>query len=619
MSDITELKRMLVDRAMSVSEYLLPRGVLDKREWCVGSVSGEPGQSLKICVSGAKAGVWCDFAEGGESGGDLIDLWCMARSVTVAESLPQIREWLGVEAPTFEKREKEWRRPEKPKCVRPQSAVLEYLTGARKLSKEAITQYRIGEDGRTIVFHYFVPSGDLAFVKYLGLDPLSNGKRNIRAEADCEPVLFGWPAIPDNAREVTITEGEIDAVTMFDYGFPALSVPFGGGKGAKQRWIESEYDRLSRFEVIYLALDDDDEGEAAAEEIANRIGRHRCRRVRLPHKDANDCRKAGIDRAVIEKCFAGAESLDPPELRRAGAFVDDVIGLFWPSGDVEMGYRLPYGKIRNKIIFRPGELTIWTGQSGAGKSQVLSHATVAWANQGARVCIASLEMKPAQLIRRMVKQAGNVDRPTEAFIRDIVEWMDRHIWIFDLVGKSPIKRLLEVFEYARARYGCDIFEVDSLMRLGVGSEDYEGQEKAVYEIVNWATKNGVHVHLVAHSRKASREATGVPETEDIKGASEIGSNAFNIMAVWRNKKLEDEIKQLEGRAAYDAAAQEKLAELADKPPVLLSVAKQRNGDWEGKCGLWFSQQSYQYRSAEDERTGTAFVHLQRDLGDLAAE
>ena len=66
-------------------------------------------------------------------------------------------------------------------------------------------------------------------------------------------------------REVTITEGEIDALTAWDYGMPALSVPFGGGGGAKQRWIEAEYDRLCRFEVIYLALDMDREGNIAAE------------------------------------------------------------------------------------------------------------------------------------------------------------------------------------------------------------------------------------------------------------------------------------------------------------------------------------------------------------------
>src|SRR5262249_26891378 len=70
--------------------------------------------------------------------------------------------------------------------------------------------------------------------------------------------------IDPEAREVSIAEGEIDALSAWDYGWPALSPPFGGGGGKKQAWIESEFERLLRFEVIYLALDMDDEGEAAA-------------------------------------------------------------------------------------------------------------------------------------------------------------------------------------------------------------------------------------------------------------------------------------------------------------------------------------------------------------------
>jgi twinkle protein len=41
--------------------------------------------------------------------------------------------------------------------------------------------------------------------------------------------------------------------------------------------------------------------------------------------------------------------------------------------------------------------------------------------------------------------------------------------------------------------------------------------------------------------------------------------------------------------------------------VIVNVAKQRNGDWEGKFGLWFSPQTYQYRSADDDRLGRKVV------------
>lgn len=49
------------------------------------------------------------------------------------------------------------------------------------------------------------------------------GKKKITTSSDTEPCLFGWQAIPDGIREVTITEGEIDAMTAWQYGRPALA------------------------------------------------------------------------------------------------------------------------------------------------------------------------------------------------------------------------------------------------------------------------------------------------------------------------------------------------------------------------------------------------------------
>jgi twinkle protein len=460
-----------------------------------------------------------------------------------------------------------------------------------------------------MIFPSTLPGGDLAFVKYLKIDRKPDGKKDTRVEAGCAPVLFGWPAIDPEAREVVITEGEIDAMTAFDFGFPALSVPFGGGGGNKQAWIENEFERMARFEVIYLALDTDKEGDIAAEEIANRLGRHRCRRVSLPRKDLNQCLQDGITAAQIRECFEAARSLDPPELRRAGEFIEGVINLFWPPDGLEPGYRLPWHKAADRLAFRPGELTLWTGATGSGKSQALSHALVAAGAQHARVCIASLEMAPAQLLRRMVKQAGNVDRPPEQYIRHCIDWLDEFVWVFAVTGKRSVERIIEVFEYARARYGVDVFAIDSLMRLGVGAEDYEGQEKAVFQIVSWAVERGVHVHLVAHARKGDRVSSqSVPEAEDVKGTSEIAANAANILAIFRNRKLEEEIARLtEDASRGDITTDAKLQDLTKKPPVIVNVAKQRNGDWEGKFGLWFNPATYQYRSAHDDRLGHRFV------------
>lgn len=606
MSDILEIKRTLTDRAVEIAEKLLPNGKLAGSEWEVGSIRGEPGNSLRVRVRGAKTGVWQDFAD--DVGGDLIDLWRIVKGQQLPEALDDIRAYLGMEKPQFHaKQEKQYRRPEKPVCTAPKDVMRSYLTQERMISEHALSVYKIAQRGKDIVFPYLV-NDKLLFVKYKNFE---TGK--IYAEADCEPVLFGWQAIDPNAREITLCEGELDAPTLYDYGHPALSLPFGGGKGAKQRWIENEYDRLQQFETIYLSIDHDGPGDEAVEEIVNRLGRNRCRRVMMPKKDANDCRKAGVTAAEMQACFDAAKTMDPPELVRAGEFTDEVVGLFWPEDGVEVGYTLPWQKVRGKVLFRPGEFTIWTGPSGSGKSQVLSHAMVDWGNNGARICLASLEMNPPQFLRRMIKQIGNVDRPSEPYIRQMMEWVNEWLWCFNLVGKASPDSLLDVFEYARKRYGCDTFGIDSLMRMGIASGDYEGQEKAVYKMVNWAVQKNVHLHLVAHSRKEDKQnGGGAPETEDIKGASEIGSNAFNIMGIWRDRKTEDKIKSIQyridhGTASERLAAESELKELGDYPPVQLNIAKQRNGDFEGKCGLWFNQDTYQYRSAQDSHLGIKYV------------
>lgn len=605
MTDITEIKRRLNAIAQSVAEHLLPQGRKEGSEWRAGSVDGERGQSLGVHLTGSKAGVWSEF-NGSDKGGDLLDLWCAARRLSLPQALDEARSFLGMTRPeAYREPTREYTRPARPKCTQPEGKAFDYLTEDRNIPAEVLTKYKIAEANGKILFPFLLPDGELALVK--ARKPV-DGEKPVPTTKNCEPILFGWQAIPDDARECVITEGEIDALSMAAYGYPSLSVPFGGGGGNKQRWIENEFERMERFEKIYLALDMDKPGDEAAAEIASRLGRHRCLRVKLPCKDGNQCLVEGISKEKIDACIQDAEGMDPEGLRMPSAFTENVLRLFWPIQGEHVGYRTPYRKLGEKLLFRPAELTLWSGDSGAGKSQLLSDCVVDWVHQGSRVCLASLEMKGEQTLKRMVKQAVGVDRPTEEFIARSLKWLDQGLLIYDRVGKSKIDGLLDVFNYARAKYGCDQFIIDSLMRLGVAGDDYTGQEKAVYRLVDWVIENSVHLHLVAHAKKGDRDR-GAPRTSDVKGAMEIGANAFNIVTVWRNKKHEDAISAAETdeekREIYDA-----------KPGVIFNVDKQRNGDFEGKVGLWFDQASYRYRSSED-RKGWGREYISRETRDAA--
>ncbi|WMT88262.1 toprim domain-containing protein [Pelagibacterium sp. 26DY04] len=597
MTEILEIKRILAGRALAVAEHLLPGGVKQANEWRAGSVNGEKGESLGVHLSGEKAGIWSDFATG--ESGDLIDLWCAAKGVSLAQGLEQIRAYLGLQRqqPARDPRPN-YSRPPKPNCGKPKGRVRDYLIEDRNLTDAVLEAYRIGERGDEIIFPFLSPDGELVMAKSR---KAADGEAPKPTAANCEPILFGWQAIPPHIREIVITEGEIDAMSFYAYGFPALSVPFGGGKGGKQKWIENEFDRLDRFEKIFVATDMDGPGEEAAAEIISRLGRHRCVRVKLPRKDANECLVDGVSVEEFGAAVLYAEGLDPEGLRRASDYHDEVVKLFWPEPGAHTGYTTPYRKLGDKLVFRPAEVTLWSGASGAGKSQILSDSAVDWVRQGSRICIASLEMKASQTLKRMVKQAGGVDRPTEPFIAAILQFLDQGILLYDHVGKAGVEPLLEVFDYARAKYGCDQFIIDSLMRLGIATDDYNGQEKAVFQLVDWAIKSNVHLHLVAHARKGEKGAMA-PATEDIKGAMEIGANAFNIVTVWRNRAVEDQYQKAE--------SDEERARIQDENSgVVMNVAKQRNGDFEGKIGLWFDQENYRYRSSHDDKGARRYVQF----------
>jgi hypothetical protein len=97
--DAKDISRLLATRIESLVLDLLPAGKRDGHEWRVGSIGGEPGNSLGIHLTGAKAGVWADFSS--DHRGDALDLVRAVLRVSTAEALRWARRWLGIEEGFF--------------------------------------------------------------------------------------------------------------------------------------------------------------------------------------------------------------------------------------------------------------------------------------------------------------------------------------------------------------------------------------------------------------------------------------------------------------------------------------------------------------------------------------
>ncbi len=597
-----ELSQQLAQRAHEVAKHLLPNGHESATHWLAGDIHGAKGDSVKICITGEKLGIWCDFATGEK--GDLLDLWAKSRDLSVSEAMMEATRYLGIASmPIVAKKHVSFKKPgyNFDISIPPQDHCLNYLLTQRKITANTLNVYKVNCGNGKMHFPY-IRDDMVLQVKTLMLDR-PNGKKVMVVEKDCEPCLFGWHRIPKNAREVTICEGEIDCMTLHDYGIPALSVPLGAG--GCDKWLEYEHDRLLAFDVIYLCMDNDEAGQKGTQQLIGRLGAYRCKIVNLPFKDPNLCRQNGVGADIMWKCWMDAKTQDPNELKNARDFCADTIKLFYPDKNAHIGYLPPWPKMGDRIMFRHDELSVWNGINGHGKSQLLGQVILGCMQQGARVCIASLELSAPRMLERLTRQATGLRQPTREYIQAVHDWFVDRLWVFNLLGNAKSDRMLEVFLYARQRYGVDVFVIDSFMKLDISEDDYRGQKKLMEKLCDFKNEYGIHIHIVVHPRKGVDESKS-PNKLDSKGTGAISDLADNCFTVWRNKAKETLIHLQETGTRLDHDDLEKLK----KSDCQFICDKQRHGEFEGTFGLMFDRESLQYRGNEYDKN-TRFVEYSR--------
>lgn len=586
----SELSQRMASDAAAIAQFLLPAGKRQSGEWKAGSTSGDEGKSLSVRLSGAKAGVWADFASG--ESGDLLDLWAATRGLSVSQAMAEAKQYLGIRDTMPERETKAYKRPSKPQCQAPKAGVVEWLKG-RGLTDKTLADFKIAEQiqgGKTYAVFPYLRDGVLVNVKYRNVAE----KKDMRQEGGAEPCLFGWHLIDPKCRTVAITEGEIDAMSLHQCGIPALSVNAGAGN---HQWLENDWDRLDRFSEILLFLDSDEAGQKGAQELAKRIGADRCKIVKIPAKDANEYLQAGAEGPEFDECIRNSKPQDPEELRQASDFVTRVKAMFYPAHGEEADPVLRLDRNLDWFNFRDGEVSVWTGYNGHGKSLMLSQVLLGLMAQGERVTVFSGEMTPERQLKRIMKQATGLDRPTMGYIDSVGAWITDKLWFFNVVGSAGIDRLLTVFLYANKRYGMRHFVIDSLMMTDVpedGAGAMTAQKEAIRKICDFARRNGCHLHLVAHPRKGQDESRG-PGKLDVAGSSKITDGADNVFTVWSARKDEND-------PDIDP----------DKPDARLELQKQRNGEAQHYSQpLWFCKGAQQFATSP-RRTPVSYVSYQSE-------
>jgi twinkle protein len=255
---------------------------------------------------------------------------------------------------------------------------------------------------------------------------------------------------------------------------------------------------------------------------------------------------------------------------------------------------MPWSKTINEFNFRPGEVTLYAGSNGGGKSLITGQIALGLIKQNEKVCIMSFEMKPKRTIMRMTRQFSGQDLDN-LFIKDrntlINGYYDRlkkftteKLWLYDQQGTTSSKQVISVARYCAVELNITHIFIDSLMKCVSGEDDYNAQKTFVDELTALARDHNVHIHLIHHIRKLESEEK-MPNKNDVKGTGAIADQVDNVLLMWRNKKKERMLRNGEEIKGV-------------QPDAYLMCEKQRNGESEEWYQLWYHKDSQQF--VEDE-------------------
>ncbi len=468
---------------------------------------------------------------------------CKRGSCGVSGSFKQLLREFGEQPETdaYYRRPKKHYKAPTTKPDAPKEKVVAYLK-KRGFGPATWERRGVGEYKGAIAMPYF-ENGKLVLMKFRPAQkPGPKEKKGWREEGG-KAVFWGMDLCkPD--KPLVIVEGEMDALALDEAGIEnVVSVPNGA---EDLTCVENCWKWLDRFKHVILWVDNDEPGQKLERNLIQRLGTWRCNVVRHRRKDANEVLLYDGKQAVIDAV--------------AGAVVVPMEGLISLAEVPMLDYR-DVVRVRSgirgmdKVIggFMMGELSVWTGINSSGKSTLLGQLLLEAIDQGFGVCAYSGEL-PARVFRYWIdlQAAGpqylemrhdvirgcDVPHVNPDVAQKIRSWYRDNFYLYDSFGAAKDSKIIEVFEYASMRYGCKVFMVDNLMTTVFSDSDrdfYRQQSSFIGQLKDFAHRQDVHVHVVAHPRKAQGRLTKM----DVSGSGDITNRADNVFSVHRCSKEEE--------------------------------------------------------------------------------
>lgn len=464
---------------------------------------------------------------------------------------------LGNEVDEYYRPKKQYRKLPTPKePIKPKSAAVEYLQ-SRGIEELVAEKYEITtqkDRDNVLVFPFYDEKGILQFVKYRKTDfDKSKDSAKEWCEANCKPILFGIKQCNMNNSTLTVTEGQMDSLSVVTAGIEnAVSVPTGA-KGFT--WIPYCWDWLQNFKTIIVFGDYEKGRISLLDEFARRFN------LTIKHvreEDYKDCKDANeillkYGKEQVRKCIENAVAIPITQVVDLADVEDvDIFKLEKLKTGIHDIDRLLYGGLPF------GGVHLISGKPGEGKSTLASQIMVNAREQGYK-CFAYSGELPNYLFKAWMnfQVAGEnhiyefqnawgdsnfaISKTNKQLIS---EWYRGNFYLYDnsCIEGNEKESLITVLENVIAQYGVRVILLDNLMTAidledVSGGDKYEKQSQFVKKLSRLAIRHNVIILLVAHKRKNNFSTN---ENDEISGSGDIANLGLITIAYEKNADINED-------------------------------------------------------------------------------